>query len=97
MVETKHDLIVLSQGIVSGWAAEKTLPAEVAYDGFLKIPNVKLHPTTSTAEGIFIAGVAAGPKDIPDAIVEAGSAAMEAANYVEFNRAAAVASTVAVS
>jgi len=30
-----------------------------------------------------VAGVAAGPKDIPDAIVEGGAAAMEAAMYLE--------------
>ena len=34
-------------------------------------------------EGVFAAGVAAGPKDIPDAIVEAGEAAMAAANHLE--------------
>lgn len=97
VVEMKHDLVVLSQGVVSGWASEKTLPAEMADDGFLKIPNLKLHPTVSTAEGIFVAGVAAGPKDIPDAIVEAGSAAMEAANYLVFNRVRTGTASVLVS
>jgi heterodisulfide reductase subunit A len=33
-------------------------------------------------DGVFVAGVAAGPKDIPDAIVEAGEAAMAAASYL---------------
>jgi heterodisulfide reductase subunit A-like polyferredoxin len=37
-------------------------------------------------EGVFVAGVAAGPKDIPDAIVEAGEAAMAAANHLERTR-----------
>jgi heterodisulfide reductase subunit A-like polyferredoxin len=36
-------------------------------------------------EGIFVAGAAAGPKDIPDSIVEAGAAAMEAAIYLRRN------------
>jgi heterodisulfide reductase subunit A2 len=37
-------------------------------------------------EGVFIAGVAAGPKDIVDTIAEAGAAAMEASIYLkEFN------------
>ena len=35
---------------------------------------------------MFVAGVANGPKDIPDAIVEAGAAAMEAAIYLEATR-----------
>jgi heterodisulfide reductase subunit A len=33
-------------------------------------------------EGVFVAGVAAGPKDIVDTIAEAGAAAMEASNYL---------------
>ena len=33
-------------------------------------------------EGVFVAGAAAGPKDIVDTIVEAGAAAMEASNYL---------------
>jgi heterodisulfide reductase subunit A len=39
-------------------------------------------------DGIFLAGVATGPKDIPDSIVEAGAAAMEAAMYLDRTRAA---------
>jgi heterodisulfide reductase subunit A-like polyferredoxin len=31
-----------------------------------------------------VAGTAAGPKDIVDTIVEAGGAAMEAANYLHY-------------
>ena len=80
--EVKHDLVVLSQGLVPGWSPNGTLPAKTSSDGFFEIPELKVRPTKSTLEGIFIAGVAAGPKDIPDAIVEAGSAAMEAANYL---------------
>jgi heterodisulfide reductase subunit A len=34
-------------------------------------------------EGVFVAGVAAGPKDIVDTITEAGAAAMEASNYLK--------------
>jgi heterodisulfide reductase subunit A len=33
-------------------------------------------------EGVFTAGVAAGPKDIVDTITEAGAAAMEASKYL---------------
>jgi heterodisulfide reductase subunit A len=33
-------------------------------------------------EGVFVAGAAAGPKDIVDSIAEAGGAAMEAAKYL---------------
>ncbi len=33
-------------------------------------------------DGVFSAGVALGPKDIVDTIIEAGAAAMEVSNYL---------------
>jgi len=82
IADVKHDLVVLSQGLIPGWSPNGALPAKTSSDGFFEIPELKVRPTKSTVDGVFIAGVAAGPKDIPDAIVEAGSAAMEAANYL---------------
>ena len=82
VAEVKHDLVVLSQGLVPAWHPNGAIALKEDEDGFFMIPQSKLHPTLSTTEGIFIAGVAAGPKDIPDSIVEAGSAAMEAAIYL---------------
>jgi heterodisulfide reductase subunit A len=55
-------------------------------DGFFAIRNVVTRPAYSSLDGIFVAGVATGPKDIPDAIVEAGAAAMEAAMYLDRTR-----------
>jgi len=86
VAEIKHDMIILSQGLIPAWQPNGQLGAGIDTDGFFEIPNSKLHPTKSTLEGVFIAGVAAGPKDIPDSIVEAGSAAMEAANYLELRK-----------
>jgi heterodisulfide reductase subunit A len=83
VAEVKYDLVVLSQGLVPGWKPNGAVPIEINPDGFFEIPNMKIRPTVSTTDGIFIAGVAAGPKDIPDAIVEAGSAAMEASMYLK--------------
>ena len=40
-------------------------------------------PTRTELEGVFVAGVAAGPKDIVDTIAEAGAAAMEASIYLK--------------
>jgi heterodisulfide reductase subunit A-like polyferredoxin len=42
----------------------------------------KISPALTDMEGVFVAGVAAGPKDIVETIVEAGAAAMEASNYL---------------
>jgi heterodisulfide reductase subunit A2 len=81
--ERRHDLVVLSQGLVPAWHLEGIIPVEEAEDGFLKTPLAKVSPSNTTMEGVFVAGVAAGPKDIPDSIVEAGEAAMAAANHIQ--------------
>ena len=39
-------------------------------------------PTVTDLEGVFVAGAAAGPKDIVDTIAEAGASAIEASNYL---------------
>ena len=51
-------------------------------DGFVHCPSPSIFPARTDQEGVFVAGTAAGPKDIVDTIVEAGGAAMEAANYL---------------
>jgi heterodisulfide reductase subunit A len=53
-----------------------------AADGFVHTPHPVLSPCRTDGEGVFVAGNAAGPKDIPDSIVQAGDAATEAANYL---------------
>jgi heterodisulfide reductase subunit A len=81
--EHRYDLVVLAQGLVPAWHAAGVVDIEEAEDGFVETPELKINPSFTTVEGIFVAGVAAGPKDIPDAIVEAGEAAMAAANHLE--------------
>lgn len=44
-------------------------------DGFFLERHPKLDPTATTTEGVFIAGCAQGPKDIPDTVAQASSAA----------------------
>jgi heterodisulfide reductase subunit A len=82
VAEMKHDLVVLSQGIVPGWRPDGAIPVKVDDDGFFTIPEMATRPANSSFEGVFVAGVATGPKDIPDSIIEAGAAAMEAAMYL---------------
>jgi len=79
----EHDLVVQSLGIVPQWNPAGVLPVSVAEDGFIKTVKPKIAPTLTDMEGVFVAGVAAGPKDIVDTIVEAGAAAMEASNYLK--------------
>jgi heterodisulfide reductase subunit A len=44
-------------------------------DGFFLERHPKLDPTSTSTEGVFIAGCAQGPKDIPDTVAQASSAA----------------------
>jgi heterodisulfide reductase subunit A len=81
-VET-FDMAVLSLAIVPAWTPEEIVPVQVAEDGFLASLQPKLFPNLTSQEGVFMAGVAAGPKDIVDTVVEAGAAASEAGIFLE--------------
>jgi heterodisulfide reductase subunit A len=87
--ERQHDMVVLAPGILPGWDPAGVVAAELAEDGFVQCAQPKLAPCRTTEDGVFVAGVASGPKDIPDSIVEAGAAAMEAAIYLRSNGAQA--------
>jgi len=82
MVTMNHDLLVLSLGVLPAWNPEGICPVSTASDSFIHTIHPKLSPTMTDMEGVFVAGVAAGPKDIVDTITEAGAAAMEAAKYM---------------
>ena len=77
-----HDLVVLSLGMVPDWNPDGTCRISTAEDGFIKTVKPKSAPTLTEMEGVFVAGAAAGPKDIVDTIAEAGAAAMEASKYL---------------
>ena len=78
----EHDLVVLSLGMVPGWSPQRESGLLTAADGFIKTVQPKISPTLTSQTGVFVAGVAAGPKDIVDSIAEAGAAAMEASKYL---------------
>lgn len=80
--ERTHDMVVLSLGLVPAWDPREAGLAAPASDGFVCCVQPSLAPCRTPEEGVFVAGAAAGPKDIPDSVVEAGAAAMEAATYL---------------
>jgi heterodisulfide reductase subunit A len=82
VVTRDHDLVVLSLGMVPEWNPAGICPVSTDTDAFIKTIRPKVNPALTDIEGVFVAGVAAGPKDIVDTIAEAGAAAMEAANYL---------------
>lgn len=81
--EVKHDLVVLSQGLIPSSREFFGLPVELNEYGFIASKDQTFSPSVTSVDGLFVCGVARGPKDIPDTIMEAGSAAMEAINYIK--------------
>jgi heterodisulfide reductase subunit A len=78
----QHDLVVLSLGMVPEWNPAGVCSVATDTDHFIKSVMPNIAPAMTDMEGIFVAGVAKGPKDIVDTIAEAGAAAMEASNYL---------------
>ena len=72
------DLVVLSTGVVAPPTTKdvaNALGLSLSPDGFLLEAHPKLRPVDSFSEGVFVAGMAQGPKDIPDTVAQAKAAA----------------------
>lgn len=82
MATMDHDLAVLSLGVVPAWNPDGICRVSTASDRFIRAIHPKIAPTLTDMEGVFMAGAAAGPKDIVDTIAEAGAAAVEAGKYL---------------
>ncbi|GAB4317701.1 MAG: H(2):CoB-CoM heterodisulfide ferredoxin reductase subunit HdrA [Promethearchaeota archaeon] len=84
-VELETELVVLSVGLEPQDDADKIcqlLSIQTSADGFFLEAHPKLRPVDCLTDGIFVAGVAQGPKDIPDAVSQAKGAASGAANLM---------------
>jgi heterodisulfide reductase subunit A len=83
--EAKHDMVVLSVGVVPDKSIPRLFSNEILeLDDFNFVKQVDefVDPARTSIEGVFVAGTAAGPKDIPDSILSAGCAATEVASYL---------------
>ncbi|MEJ2708320.1 MAG: CoB--CoM heterodisulfide reductase iron-sulfur subunit A family protein [Anaerolineales bacterium] len=83
VVERKHDLVVLSVGLLPGYNPQDIYGVGIAEDGFVRLPSANMAPSLTDQEGIFVAGTASGPMDIVDSILVAGAAAAEASAYLK--------------
>jgi heterodisulfide reductase subunit A len=84
--ETEHDLVVLSVGMLSNKDVPSFFDGEKpALDDFqyLLQPRELTAPSATTMEGVFAAGTATGPMDIPDSILSAGAASAETGSYLQ--------------
>ena len=84
-VEVHADLVVLATGLVPSKGTQEIshlLKLSCDSKGFLKEAHPKLKPVESALSGIFIAGTASGPKDIPETVSQASGAAAKAATIL---------------
>jgi heterodisulfide reductase subunit A len=61
----------------------ETLGLETAEDGFMRADETRAGLVGSTRAGIYLAGCAGGPKDIPDSVAEASGAAAAALVHLD--------------
>ena len=83
--EAKHDMVVLSVGVLPNKEMPqifKNEKLELDDFNFVKQVDELLCPSLTSIDGVFVAGAASGPKDIPDSILSAGCAAAEVANFL---------------
>ncbi|MHA1844707.1 MAG: 4Fe-4S binding protein [Promethearchaeota archaeon] len=82
LIELKVDMLILSCGLVPRANSDEIaslLSIQKSGDGFFMEAHPKLRPVDTLTDGIFVAGVAQGPKDIPDTVAQAKGAASSAA------------------
>jgi heterodisulfide reductase subunit A len=80
-LEIRADLVVLALAMRPSRGTEdlaKKLKAAVDKDGFLAEAHPKLRPVESVTAGVFLAGAAQAPKDIPETVAQASAAAGKA-------------------
>mgnify|MGYP000468681098 CR=1 FL=1 len=78
IIEAEFDLMVLSTGIQLSKSSDKiadSLKLAKSSDGFFQEAHPKFRPVDTLVEGVFLAGTAQGPKDIPDTVAQASAAA----------------------
>jgi heterodisulfide reductase subunit A len=79
--EIPVDMVILCGAIQPNKTANKvakTLSLSKSPDGFFLERHPKLDPFATVSDGIYIAGCAQGPKDIPDTVSQASGAAARA-------------------
>ncbi len=80
-IEVEADLVVLAMGMVPTRDNEefvRKLKIQCDANAFLTEAHPKLRPVETNTLGIYIAGAAHGPKDIPETVAQASGAASKA-------------------
>jgi len=78
LVAADVDMVVLSTAIEAPHDASKVASLfglSRSPDGFFAEAHPKMRPVETNTDGVFLAGAAQGPKDVPDTVAHAGAAA----------------------
>jgi heterodisulfide reductase subunit A len=84
--EQKHDLVILANGVTaeSGISSVFVSPPPINDEfGYIRTIDPLLNPAKTSVDGVFVSGTTSAPMDIPDSILSAGTAAIQAASYIE--------------
>lgn len=87
--EATHDMVVLSVGVIANTdPLSMFIGDSLKSDPFNFVYQVDSlsNPARTNIKGVFVAGTASGPMDIPDSILSAGSASSEAISYLIHNQ-----------
>ncbi len=84
LINIDADLVVLSAATEPADIEDLRVKLNITNDesGFIKEFHPKIRPTDTMVKNVFAAGAAQSPKDIPDTIAQAGSAAASVAAYL---------------
>lgn len=88
-VEIDADMVVLALAMRPSKGADelaKKLKVAMDKDGFLSEAHPKLKPVESVTSGMFFAGAAQAPKDIPEAVAQASGAAAKSITILSQER-----------
>lgn len=84
-MEVPMDIVVLAVGMEPSRGTKdvaEMLGVEQNKYKFINVPHDALDPTATSVPGVYVAGSAAGPKDLDDTMAMAGAAAAKAAGLV---------------
>jgi heterodisulfide reductase subunit A len=83
-VVIRADLVVLALGVVSALDRKLAESLKIPVDQYMFVSEIhpKLRPVETPVSGVLVAGTAQGPKDIPESIAQAASAAAKAAELL---------------
>jgi heterodisulfide reductase subunit A len=85
LLEIPVDMVVLCNAIEprsDSDAVRRLFSISKSPDGFFLERHPKLDPTSTMTDGVYIAGCAQGPKDIPDTVAQASSAAARMLSFI---------------